>query len=438
MDTPSQDTAPVDLPPLLPQTERAMGQLIVAPALQAALAAVRRDDALTLAEQIALSEIESPPFHEEKRAADFARRLRELGLTDVSIDAEGNVIGVRAGTGDGPRLVLAAHLDTVFAAGTDVKVRRDGDRYLGPGISDNARGLAVLLQILRALDEQRIATAGDLLFVGTVGEEGNGDLRGCKALFATDKAIDGFIAVDGVAVTRILANATGSRRYRVGYEGPGGHSYNAFGNPSATHALGRAIAAISEIQVPDEPRTTFTVGTVKGGTTVNSIAASAEMELDMRSDNGDELKRLEASVLPLLEAAAAAENRRWNAPADKEVKLVLTPIGDRPAGQQAPETPVLQAARAAQAALGIPLLKYSAASTDHNVPVSLGIPATTLGGGGAEGNNHTLREWYEPTQAWQGPQLTLLAALALVGMTGVSEPLLARRASRPTRPPQGV
>jgi tripeptide aminopeptidase len=431
MDTQSPPAVPPELPPLLPQTERVMAQLTAASAVGAALAAVERDDALALADQIALSEIESPPFHEEVRAADFARRLRELGLSDVRVDAEGNVIGVRPGTGTGPRLVFAAHLDTVFAAGTDVKVRRDGERYLGPGISDNARGLAVLLQILRTLNEQGLETIGDVLFVGTVGEEGNGDLRGCKALFATDGAIDGFIAVDGVAVTRILANATGSRRYRVGYEGPGGHSYNAFGNPSATHALGRAIAAISEIEVPDQPRTTFTVGTVKGGTSVNSIAARAEMELDMRSDSGDELGRLEARVLPLLEAAAAAENRRWNAPADKEVKLVLTPIGNRPAGQQAPETPVLQAARAAQAALGIPLLKYSAASTDHNVPVSLGIPATTLGGGGIEGNNHTLREWYEPTRAWQGPQLALLTALALVGVAGVSEPLLAVRTAPP-------
>ena len=333
MDTQSQPAAPIDLPPLLPQTERVMAQLFAAPAVQAALAAAERDTAVTLADQIALSEIESPPFHEDVRAADFARRLRELGLADVRIDAEGNVIGVRRGAGDGPRLVLAAHLDTVFAAGTDVKVRRDGERYLGPGISDDARGLAVLLQVLRTLDEQDVKTVGDVLFVGTVGEEGNGDLRGCKALFATDNAIDGFIAVDGVAVTRILANATGSRRYRVGYEGPGGHSYNAFGNPSATHALGRAIAAISEVRVPDEPRTTFTVGTVKGGTTVNSIAASAEMELDMRSDSGDELERLVAGILPLLEVAAAAENRRWNAPADRQVKLVLTPIGDRPAGR---------------------------------------------------------------------------------------------------------
>jgi len=424
MDTQSPTSASPDLPPLLPQTERAVARLMAAPAVAAALAAAERDAAVTLGDQIALSEIESPPFHEEVRAADFARRLREMGLSEVRIDAEGNVIGVRPGSGGGPRLALAAHLDTVFAAGTDVKVRRDGERYLGPGISDNARGLAVLLQVVRTLNEQNIETIGDLLFVGTVGEEGNGDLRGCKALFATDHAIDGFIAVDGVAVTRILANATGSRRYRVGYEGPGGHSYNAFGNPSATHALGRAIAAISELKVPDEPRTTFTVGTVKGGTTVNSIAASAEMELDMRSDDGDELARLEAEVLPLLEAAAAAENRRWSAPADKEVKLVLTPIGNRPAGRQGPENPVLQAARAAQAALGIPLLKYSAASTDHNVPVSLGIPATTLGGGGVEGNNHSLREWYEPTRAWQGPQLSLLSALALVGVVGVSEPLL--------------
>ncbi|MEF9943264.1 MAG: M20/M25/M40 family metallo-hydrolase, partial [Burkholderiaceae bacterium] len=420
----------IELPPLLPPSEQAIAQLMAAPALQAALAAALRDDALTLADQIALSEIESPPFHEDVRAADFARRLRELGLTDVRIDTEGNVIGVRPGTGGGPRLVLAAHLDTVFPAGTDVKVRQEGQRYFGPGISDNARGLAVLLQILRTLTEQDIKTTGDLWFVGTVGEEGNGDLRGCKALFANNPTIDGFIAVDGVAVTRILANATGSRRYRVRYEGPGGHSYNAFGLPSATHALGRAIAAISEVPVPDEPRTTFTVGTVKGGTTVNAIAANAELELDMRSNDGEELKRLEATILPLLEAAASAENRRWNAPADQQIKLVLESIGDRPGGQQPPETSVLQAARGAQAALGITLLKYSAASTDHNVPVSLGVPATTLGGGGAEANNHTLREWYEPTNAWQGPQLSLLTALALVGVDGVSQPLLSLRPRR--------
>ncbi len=429
MDTPAQ-AASIELPALLPQTEAAIAQLMAAPQVQAALAAAQRDDALTLADQIALTEIEAPPFHEQVRAADFARRLRELGLTDVTTDAEGNVIGVRPGTGNGPRLVLASHLDSVFPAGTDVKVRQEGNRYLAPGISDNTRGQAVLLQILRSLNEQGITTTGDLLFVGTVGEEGNGDLRGCKALFASGIAIDGLIAVDGVSVNRVLFAATGSRRFRVRYEGPGGHSYNAFGLPSATHALGRAIAAISEVQVPAEPRTTFTVGTVTGGTTVNAIAASAAMELDMRSNDGEELKRLEATIMPMLAAAAEAENRRWNAPADKQVKLVLEQIGDRPAGAQPPETSVLQAARGAQAALGIPLTKYSAASTDHNVPVSLGIPATTLGGGGAEGNNHTLREWYEPVNAWLGPQLSMLTALALVGVKGVNEPLLLVRPAR--------
>lgn len=418
---------PVSLPPLDAQTEATIASLMSSAAVQAALAAIRRDDELTLADQIALTEIESPPFHESVRAADYARRLRELGLTDVRIDAVGNVIGVRPGTGGGPRLAIGAHLDTVFPGGTDVKVRQEGGRYLAPGISDNARGLAVILQVLRSLNEAGIQTQGDLLLVGSVGEEGNGDLRGCKALFSGDHGIDGFIAVDGVAVTRILAAATGSRRYRVRFEGPGGHSFNAFGNPSAIHAMGRAIAALADVRVPEDPRTTFTVGTVAGGTTVNSIAASAVMELDMRSNDGAQLKKLEAGILPLLQAAVDAENQRWSAPADKLVKLILEPIGDRPAGQQPLETSVLQAARGAQASLGIPLLKYSAASTDHNVPVSLGIPATTLGGGGAEGNNHTLREWYEPTLSWQGPQLTLLTALALVGVNGLGTPLLSKR-----------
>ncbi len=392
------------------------------------LRTAKEEQERTLKDQVELTEIEAAPFHEEKRAEFFAERLRQLGLSNVRIDKEGNVIGIRPGCGNGPRLVLGAHLDTVFPMGTNVKVRREGNMFYAPGISDDARGLAVLLEVLRILGEERIKTVGDIVFVGSVGEEGNGDLRGSKYLFASkEEHIDGFISIDGAAVDRILHGSTGSRRFRATYEGPGGHSWNAFGNPSANHALGRAIAKIAELQVPAEPKTSFTVGVVSGGTTVNAIAAKASMEIDTRSVSNEELNKLVDRLLPLLSEAADEENARWGAPADKQVKVIIDPIGHRPAGDQSDLSPVLLAARASMNALELPLKRYSCASTDQNVAVSLGVPATTLGGGGSEGNNHNLNEWFNAENSYQGPQLALLTALSLVGIQGVSEPLLPKR-----------
>lgn len=397
-------------------------------AVSDAITQAQTDEQLTLRDQIELTEIEAPPFHEEVRAANFAERLKALGLESVRIDKEGNVIGIRPGVGNGPRLVLAAHLDTVFPAGTPVKVRQEGTRYYAPGISDDARGLAVILEVLRLMQQYKIETVGDVLFVGTVGEEGNGDLRGSKYLFGSkEEHIDGFISVDGVNINRILHGATGSRRYRAIYEGPGGHSWNAFGNASAIHALGRAIAKIADLHTPEDPRTTFTVGTIVGGTTVNAIAAKAEAEIDMRSINNDALNTLVETVLEILQKAADEENARWNATGDKEIKLKLIPIGHRPGGDQSDDTSVLLAARGAMERLGIPLLKYTHASTDQNVAMSLGIPATTLGGGGSEGNNHNVTEWYDSTDSYLGPQLALLTALSLVGVKELTTPLLSKQ-----------
>lgn len=416
------------IPPVGAASTQTMQRIAALAPVRSALAAMERDDALTLKDQIELNEIEAPPFKEQKRAADFLRRLQALGLADARIDKEGNVIGTRRGSGKGPRLVLSAHLDTVFPEGTDVKVRQKDGRYYAPGIYDDARGLAVVLQVLRTLNEAKLETVGDVVFVGTVGEEELGDLRGVKALFRDDKAIDGFISIDGVQVWRVVHAATGSRRYKVAFVGPGGHSFSAFGLPSATHAMGRAIAKIGEVRTPSSPKTTFTVGTVTGGTSVNAIAASAELGLDMRSDSAEELKKLEATILPLMQQAADEENRRWEAKADQQIRVELKLVGDRPAGAQPYSSPVVDTARAALAAMGLEAKSIAASSTDSNLPISLAIPSATLGGGGQGSGSHSPGEWYQPVQAWQGPQKILLTVLGLVGVQGQTQPLLPLRA----------
>lgn len=416
------------LPPVQPKAQQAAEALKAHPVVQECLQALKRDEKLTVADQIAITEVEAPPFHEEVRGKDMMRRFRELGLTDVTMDAEGNVIAVRPGVGNGPRLVLAAHQDTVFPAGTDVKVREVDGILHAPGISDDARGLAVILQVLRTMQEYKIETVGDLCFVATVGEEGNGDLRGSKYLFhKSGMKIDGFVSVDGVNIGRLLYAATGSKRYRIHFDGPGGHSWKNYGNPSAIQAMCRVGAKIADVVPPADPRSTFTCGTVVGGTTVNSIAAHAEMELDMRSGGAKELDELEAMILPLVEAGCREENERWGATGDNMVKVRLEPIGHRPGGQQSHDCSVLQAARASMDACGIELKSYDMASTDHNIAINCGIPATTIGGGGAEGNNHNVKEWYDPKDSYLGSQLAFFTSLSLLGLKGVTEPLLEKR-----------
>ena len=378
----------------------------------------------TLKEQIAINEVPSPPFQEQERAQYYKTCLAALGLSDIRQDNEGNVFGVFKGTGAGPRLFVSAHLDTVFAAGTDVTVREIDGRLCAPGIADNARGLAAILSVIRGLKESGIQTVGDILFGGNVGEEGLGDLRGIKAFFRDNTDVDGYIAIDGVKEQIITFLATGSRRYEIKYCGPGGHSWNAFGLPSATHALGRAIAKIADVRTPSDPKTTFTVGEISGGTSVNSIAAEASMLLDMRSASAEELAVLEKTIMELLPAAAAEENARWNSDAIRvEIKLV----GDRPAGQQPSDANIVQAAWAATEEVGMIPEFGPASSTDANLPISLGIPAIRLCGGGAEANNHSLNESYDPTDGFRGPQKIFLTLLGLVGVSGLTEPLLAKR-----------
>lgn len=419
--TSQQQTAPV----IDAATQDAYKTLLTNPRVSDAIAKIRADEANTLREQIEIAQIPAPPFKEQVRARDYQRRLQKLGLK-ASIDSEGNVIATRKGTGQGPTLVLSAHLDTVFPEGTDVTVQKNGERYYGRGLADDSRGLVAVLSVLRAMQQTEIRTIGDVMFVGTVGEEGLGNLRGVKALLNQNSEIDGFITLEPGAFggDRIGVGAIGSRRWKVTFKGPGGHSSVNFGVPSAIHAMGRAIAHISDLQPPAEPRTTFTVGVVSGGTSVNTIASQATMEVDIRSDGADALAAFEKEILATVDRAVQEENSRWQSQAiyaDKQL------AGDRPAGATPPDSPMVSAARQSYMALQRPEPALATVSTDANAAVALGIPALMLAGGGIAGDLHSPGEWFEPVDAWVGPQTTLLTVLGLVGVEGVSKPLLTER-----------
>lgn len=407
------------------KTKEIIKTLRANPQVEAAIQTAVTEQEKRIADQIKLTEVPAPPFHEEERAKVLLQMFKEYGLTDVKQDAIGNVIGRRKGSGNGPTLVIGAHIDTVFPAGTDCKVRKEGTIYHAPGISDDAAGLASMLQVIRCLNENNIQTVGDIVFVGTLGEEGNGDLRGCKALFKEKNDYDGMIAIDSANVHRILRGAVGCKRFRVIFEGQGGHSLHKFGIVgSAIHGLARAIMRVDELKAPTDPKCTFNFGVIKGGTSVNAIAARAEAELDIRSFNQEALEAFVKTVLETIEAACDEENMRWNLEGASAVELKIEQIGDRPAGMNADDASVIQASYGALLSLGISLDKYTLAATDQNVPLFYGLPATTLGAGGTEDNNHALNEYWNSENAFQGPQAALLTALTLVGVQGVTEPIL--------------
>jgi tripeptide aminopeptidase len=419
-------TKPADAQTLNAAVEAASQSVIAASKVRKALADIKADDAAAFAEQKHITEIPAPPFKESVRGSYLLQRFRELGLKDAAIDAEGNVIGLRRGSGAGrPKLVISAHQDTVFPEGTDVSVKEKDGMVLAPGIGDDSRGLAALLSLLKAMNANDLVTVGDVMFVATVGEEELGNLRGVKALFRDHADIDAFISIDGMGISRIVNQGTGSHRYEFIFKGPGGHSFQEFGLPSAIHAMGRAIAKISDLETPSEPKTTFTVGTVRGGTSVNAIAAEARMTVDMRSDSTEELLKLEGRLLGLVKQAVVEENARWKT--DKltlEIKL----IGDRPAGLTRADSPLVLATQGAVKAL-MPAAQVAlvGSSTDSNQAMSLGIPAVTVGGGGEGGNWHSKSEWYRPAEAWLGPQSALLTVLTLTGLDGTSKPTLVVR-----------
>ena len=385
------------------------------PAIRSAMERIKTDNAWTVDQQVSICEIPAPPFKEERRAAEMKRRFEALGLRNVRIDSIGNVIAERPGVGGGPVVVLAAHLDTVFPEETDVRVKRDGTMLRGPGIGDDCRGLAVLLAVAKAMVTSNVRTAGTVYFVANVGEEGPGNLRGVKHLFAKPPAkIDYFISVDGTGLG-LTSRAVGSNRYKVSFKGPGGHSYGAFGMPSPIHALGRAISKISAIQVPRAPKTTFNVGIVEGGTSVNTISPLGAMEVDLRSESPDELAKLDAAFKKAVDEALVDENARWPQSRVKVAVDVAT-IGIRPAAAPADSARIIQTAQAAARALGFEA-PGGASSTDANWPMSLGIQAITLDGGGEGQGAHAITESYDDGErGWLGPQWALLTVVMLSGV----------------------
>ena len=370
----------------------------------------------TVAEQIKITEIPAPTFEEQKRGEYFKQRFTELGLKNVRIDAAGNVIGERPGNGgaNAPTLVLAAHLDTVFAMDTELKTVREGTIIKIPGISDDGRGLTLLLAIARTLESQKIETVGKIIFVANVGEEGLGDLKGVRHLFNEElkSQVTHFISIDGAGLG-VTTGAVGSKRYRVTFSGPGGHSYGAFGIANPIHAVGRLIAKISEFQTPVEPKTTFSVGMIRGGTSVNSIAAEASFDIDMRSSDPDELGKLDTLFKANAETALKEENERWN---DKgKLALDIKLIGDRPTGTQPQDSPIIKIAASANKIMNIEN-EFDFSSTDANMPISIGVPAITIDGGGIGKRSHSLDEQWDSKDSYLGSQRALLIVLGIVGV----------------------
>jgi acetylornithine deacetylase/succinyl-diaminopimelate desuccinylase-like protein len=370
-------------------------QLAALPAVEGALRFFETNAGEITEEHIRICSVPATPFAEQQRADYLAERFHELGLHDVSIDEEGNCLGLFRGSAAAPLIIVSAHLDTVFAKGTDFTVRREGERLYAPGIADDGCGLAALIAIVQALRAAQIKTEGSILFVGTVGEEGEGNLRGVRHLLTrgawANRRIDAFLSFDGPGVGRITNRALGSRRYRVEFSGPGGHSWGDFGLPNPVHALGRAISRLAAYPAPKDPRTTFNVGSIEGGTSVNAIPSRAAMEVDLRSAAETELRRLDAFFRRAMKEALDEENgvRRLG---DPPLQLQLEVIGERPSGETPADSPLVKLAVEATKLLGVePRLDQS--STDSNLPISLGIPAITLGAGGTAGASHTLAEW---------------------------------------------
>src|ERR1700733_2206773 len=381
------------------------------PAVKAALDAVKRNEPHFIDEQARFCEIAAPPYKEEARGREFERLFKALGLENVRIDKAGNVIGERPGAAAHPNLVFAAHLDTVFPPETNVKVTREGTVMKGPGIGDDCRGLAVMLGVIQALKDANVKTPGTITFVADTGEEGLGDLRGTKNLFADSLKgqIDKFISVDGTGLS-ITNVGVGSYRYRVTFKGPGGHSFGAFGMANPIQAMGRAIAKISEFEVPANPKTTFNVGRVGGGTSVNAIPFDSWMEVDMRSSDQKSLEAVNSKFKAAVSESVEEENRRWTLRGSVSANPEL--VGYRPPGVTNADSAIVITALAVSKLFGFSGTT-GVGSTDSNVPMHIGIPAITIGGGGRGTGAHSLDETFDTKDSYIGTQRGLLLAVAL-------------------------
>jgi tripeptide aminopeptidase len=416
MESTPQVAASDSYPPVQEEVARLAGSSQV----RAAFDQFRSQESQFALWQIEATKVAAPPFGEAARGAWLADRFRELGLTDVQVDAVGNVFGVRPGGGD--RFVaLSAHIDTVFPAATPLNIRQQGSRLYGPGVSDNGAGIAAMLAVASVCGSARLSHALPFLFIGNVGEEGEGDLRGMRHVFATPRwrdAIAYSVVVDGAGSDTVVAEALGSRRFEVIVRGPGGHSWSDFGAPNPIIALSRAIEVFRQTPVLAAPKTTFNVGTIRGGTSVNSIPESASMRVDLRSTSMAEIDRLERALRLALEQAIALENRDAAQHGARRLAMVqseVLEIGNRPAGELASGARLLKVIRAVDAQLGN-TAQVQRASTDANIPLSLGREAIAIGGGGSGGGAHTLQEWYDCHGRDLGLRRILLTMLTLSGV----------------------
>jgi len=371
----------------------------------------------TTTQHIELTEIPAPPFMEEVRAAAFADRLRAAGVDSVWIDAVGNVMGFIKGVEGSKTVALNAHLDTVFPEGTDVTVKKQNDTLYAPGIGDDTRGLAMLLTVSKALQEQNLNPSSNVLIVATVGEEGLGDLRGVKELFSErGPGIDSWIAIDGGAIGRVNNKALGSYRYKVTFDGPGGHSWGAFGLANPHHALGSAMhhfVKAADVYTKTGPRTSYNVGVIEGGTSINSVPFSSSMLIDIRSVEPYRLDEMEQLLNQAVQQALNEQNeirRRGEA-----LTVKVEKIGNRPSGELDPSLPLIQRAMAATSYFGA-TPELTRGSTDSNIPISLGIPAITIGRGGSGGNAHSLDEWWVNSDGQKAIQLAFLILLSEAGL----------------------
>jgi tripeptide aminopeptidase len=411
-----------EIPALAPAVQQEVTRLAASPEVRSAFNWLRMQEPQLTHWQMEMARIPAPPFGESARAAWLAERFREVGLDDVRIDDVGNVFGTHPGFGR-RYVALSAHIDTVFPANTPLNVRQQGSRIYGPGVSDNGAGVVALLAIAALLRNVRIRHALPFVFVGNVGEEGEGDLRGMRHIFATPRWKDSIaysLVLDGAGADTIVAEALGSRRFEVIVRGPGGHSWSDFGAPNPIVILAKAIEAFTATPVPSAPKTTFNIGVIRGGTSVNSIPESASMKVDIRSTSMAEMERLEQSMRLALNRAVedetiTAEMRSSAQKRPAGVGCEVVVIGSRPAGELQPGAKILQVLRAVDAQLGN-AAQVQRASTDANIPLSLGLEAVAIGGGGAGGGAHTLQEWFDSSGRELGLKRILLSMLALAGV----------------------
>ena len=408
------------------KTSQTFARLTNLPQVKQGLEFLQQDHAKAVQEQLEMVVIPAPTFHEEQRARHFAAKLTELGLEDVHLDRHGNVQGLRKGRGTGPAILIEAHLDTVFPLETVIEPLVKDGRIHAPGICDDTRGLAAVLSLIRAFNETGVSHSGDIWFVGTTREEGMGGLGGMKGFLEDNRErIAASISIDGSGADRIVANATGIKTVVYNFFGIGGHAYGAFGKvANPLHAAARAVAKIAALKVPADPRTTYAVSNFHAGNDagIHAITESATIKINFRSNSTQELAKLDKAILNCVEEGCREESAFWGM---DEITFNCEYLVDVPAGEQDKHLPIVEATYAAMAHIGLQPSFSPDGSTNANMPISMGIPAVCIGRGGRESGVHTTHEWFEIEGAWRCPQNAFLIALALSGVEGATESVMA-------------